>query len=122
MKKTSLERQYMIDFWTKSRYTLSSIKSIKDVYKRYRESVPDGIIVMNEYKFREYIRKNGYCNSCTNEKVCKKCQKNLKNNRVEKEDGKLMFCKAMKNYTETSDTGKELFDVHSLKTLMSYYS
>jgi len=76
MKNPSPERKFLVDYWTKNKLQLHRHKSIKEVYKIYKEAAElEGVAAINEYKFREYIRKNGYCNSCSYEVECKKCIK-----------------------------------------------
>ena len=65
-------------YWQNNKDRLCKESSIKAVYQAYKSEASEHL---NEFKFREFIRKNGYCNSCTSDRVCKKCGKNSLNNR-----------------------------------------
>ena len=77
MPKQSEQRRELIIYWNRHRYEMSQERSIKAVYIHYKEyTIEKDIPLTQEYRFREYIRKNGYCNSCGGEEKCKRCVKN----------------------------------------------
>ena len=58
------DRQNAVEFWRLHQNECCPIRSIKEVYQKYKEyAVTNSLPVYNEYKFRTYIRKNGYNNS-----------------------------------------------------------
>ena len=61
-------------YWKQYKTDMCLEPKITRVYEHYEATVKTPI---NKYRFREFIRKNGYCNSCTAEKKCKKCMKAL---------------------------------------------
>ncbi len=64
MPKISVKRQELIRFWNKNKDELCQERSIKKVYSSYKGYCEEQQSeVTNEYIFRTYIRKNGYCNS-----------------------------------------------------------
>lgn len=64
---------YLKKYWKENREFLYNEKSIKKIYENYKKTTETPV---NEYRFRSFIRKNGYCNSCNEEIMCKKCTKN----------------------------------------------
>lgn len=64
MEKRSSQRQSATDFWRKNKAECLGIKSVKEVFQKYKAyCVQEKMECLNEYIFRTYIRKNGYCNS-----------------------------------------------------------
>jgi hypothetical protein len=58
------ERESARQFWDQYKQECLSIKSIKDVFSRYKNYCRNHHLpILNEYIFRTYIRKHGYCNS-----------------------------------------------------------
>lgn len=51
------------DFWKKHKEECCQIRSVKEVYQRYIEwTKAHDRVIQNEYRFRTFIRKNGYNN------------------------------------------------------------
>jgi hypothetical protein len=71
MEKIAKQRETMREFWTQSREELLSEKNINKIYIIYKDIYKEDFI--NEFIFREYIRKNGYCNACGEENKCRRC-------------------------------------------------
>ena len=73
MEEIKEKRETMREFWRLHKEKFLAERSIKKIYEAYEALYADKAI--NEYIFREYIRKpeNGYCNSCGGEKKCKRC-------------------------------------------------
>ena len=58
------KRESTREFWKKYKEDCLNIKSIKEVYKRYKTFCQENnLLILNEYIFRTFIRKNGYNNS-----------------------------------------------------------
>ncbi len=57
-------RQSEKDFWSQYKSEMCKIRSIKEVYRRYVDWANENERrIQLEYRFRKYIRDNGYCNS-----------------------------------------------------------
>jgi len=76
MQRRKDERETMRIFWQLHGDRLKTERSVKKIYEEYVNYAEEYKVVrINEYIFREYIRKNGYCNSCAEgENMCKKCR------------------------------------------------
>ena len=76
MYKRINERNSAITFWCRYKEECLQIRSIKEVYQKYKQfATENNLLVLNEYIFRTYIRKHGYCNTIAEkdlEKVDKK--------------------------------------------------
>jgi len=64
MEKRISERESAKQFWNKNKDDCLSIRSIKKVFSLYKTyALENDLPLLNEFIFREYIRKHGYCNT-----------------------------------------------------------
>ena len=64
MEVENNRRDSVRKFWKDKKEECVSIKSIKEVFRIYKEYTEENeLALQNEYKFRTFIRKNGYANS-----------------------------------------------------------
>lgn len=64
MSQRISERESAKEFWSRHKQDYLSTRSIKEVFSAYKQyTLDNNLPLLNEYLFRTFIRKNGYCNS-----------------------------------------------------------
>ncbi len=59
--KISIAHQSEKDFWRAKKHECCNIQSVKSVYSIYKGwCLENNRVIQNEYRFRTFIRKNGY--------------------------------------------------------------
>lgn len=90
MEKRIKERESAKLFWTRYRDDCLPIRSVKEVFQKYKVFTEENQYpLLNEFIFRTFIRKNGYCNTVAEQDLEKVAEKKRRKKEARAERKKL---------------------------------